>query len=444
VRRALRDNAACTIIAAIACAALAWLGLYGYAWNDYDNEARLAVDALVSGHFAEFVRLAPAYGGSLLERAPFAFAPRLWGGGELATYRMLALPCLLAAGALGVWLCAQMRAEDRPRLARGLALGLCVANPVILPALELGHPEELLGGCLVVAAVLLAGRSRQRSGALLAGTALGLAFANKQWALLAAGPVLLATPPGLRLRLAAVAVAVAGAVLAPLFLTSTSFVASTRAVASSQSPIFQPWQAWWFLGHHGALVHGLFGTPKPGYRVAVEWAGAVARPLIMLCGIAITAVLWRRDRRLSSTDALLVLALLLLVRCVLDTWDNVYYTLPFIVALLVWEVRARPARAPFLATLATVLVWASFKWLPGRVSPDAQAALFLSWSVPLVGWLAAQLRAGGQRAAPRLGRWRAALAHTTVISLGRLVRTSLASSPTATRSSMRTPTSPGR
>src|SRR5205085_4236167 len=141
-----------------------------------------------------------AYAGSLVERAPFALLPGLWHGGDLAIYRMLALPCLLASAVLGVWLLARMRAEGRSRLARGVVLGLCVANPIMLRALELGHPEELLGACLVVASVLLAGSAGARPRPLLAGAALGLAVANKDWALLAAGPVLLALPPGLRLR----------------------------------------------------------------------------------------------------------------------------------------------------------------------------------------------------------------------------------------------------
>jgi hypothetical protein len=411
-------------MAAAGCSALAWLGLYGFAWNDYDNEARPAVDALVHGHLSEFLRLAPAYGGSLVERAPFALLPGLWRGGDLAVYRMLALPCLLAAAVLGVWLVAGMRAEGRSRLARGVALGLCVANPIMLPALKLGHPEEMLGACLVVAAVLLASGAGARPRPLLAGAALGLAVANKEWALLAVGPVLLALPPGLRLRCLAMASAAAAAVLAPLLLGSGGFVASTRAVASPQaSPIFQPWQAWWFLGHHGALVHGLFGAPKPGYRDAPHWIGMVARPLIMLCGAAIAGALWLRRRRLDEPEALLALTLLLLLRSLLDTWDAVYYTVPFIVALLFWEARSRSERPPVLTLLATVLVWASFEWLPHRVSADAQAAFFLCWTIPLAAWLGARLGAGGARGSARPARARADH-EATVRSLGRLVRTS--------------------
>jgi len=169
MRRAIRENATCALLALCGCATLAWLGLYGFAWNDYEVEAGPALQALAAGHLSAFLHLAPAYGGSLLERAPFALLPGLWGGGALAVYRMVALPCLLASAVLGVWLVARMRSEGRSRLARAVALGVCVANPITLRALEVGHPEELLGGSLCVIAVLLAGRGR----ALAAGVVLG-------------------------------------------------------------------------------------------------------------------------------------------------------------------------------------------------------------------------------------------------------------------------------
>ena len=75
----------------------------------------------------------------------------------------------------------------------------------------------------------LSGRDRS----LLAGVLLGLAIANKEWALLAVGPVLLALAPARRMRCLAAAGATAAAVLAPLILaTSGGFVASTRAAAA--------------------------------------------------------------------------------------------------------------------------------------------------------------------------------------------------------------------
>jgi hypothetical protein len=392
--RVARENALCALSALAGCTALAWLGLTGFAWSDYETEAKPAFDALLHGHLTQFLHLAPIYGGSLIERAPFAALPRLWDGGALAVYRMAALPCLLAAALLGVWLVARMRSEGRPLPARLLALIVCIANPITLQALEVGHPEELLGACLCVAAVLCAIAERP----LWAGLALGLAVANKDWALLAVGPVLLALPSRRRLPCAASAIAVAAAVLLPLLLVrSGGFIAATRASASPAAAIFQPWQIWWFFGHHGPVVHGLFGQVKPGYRTGPAWSAAIAHPLILAVGFALPAALWLRVRRLPGgradpRSALLAFALLMLLRCVLDTWDTEYYLLPFVFALLAWEVRGPIARVPLLAIASTALAWLSFKWLPERgVSPDLQAALFLAWSMPLALFLAQRL-----------------------------------------------------
>jgi Glycosyltransferase family 87 len=450
MRRALRENATCALMAALGCLACGWLALISPVWNDYETEAQPAFEALASGHLLGFLKLAPVYGGSLIERAPFALLPGLWGGGSLAVYRMVALPCLLVAALLGIWIVSWMRREGRSRLARALALGICVVNPIALLALEIGHPEELLGGCLCVAAGLLAcapevGTRR----ALLAGLALGLAIANKQWAVLALGPVLLALPAARRGAFLGATIATAAAILAPLALGSGGhFAAGTGVIATPGSTIFQPWQVWWFFGHHGALVHGLFGNAKPGFRTAPAWAGQLSHPAILGVGAAVALLLWTRSRgrRLNADQALAALAMVLLARCVLDTWDTAYYTLPFLLALLAFEVRTR-AQPPLLALECTVLVWVSSKWLPLHASPDLQSAIFLGWSLPLSAWLLARVLA---RAAParvpteERGARRAGDQETTVSSLGRRVRTSGPPERTTTRSSIRTPSASGR
>lgn len=427
-RGALRENALCALAATGATAAVAWLGLYGFAWTDYEVEARAPLHALLQGHTTEFLRLAPVYGGSLVLRAPFALLAAVWGGGDLAVYRLLALPCLLAGAALGVWLVSEMRRRGRSPLARGVALALCVANPLTLSAIEVGHPEELLGGALCVAAVLFAARGQ----ALWAGVLLGAAIANKEWALLALAPVLLALPSRRALCLLSAA-AVAGAVLAPLALVHAgNFVAETRATASTSSAIFQPWQVWWFLGHHGAVVHGTFGRIKPGYRTAPGWIGGVSHPLILVVALPLAGLLWWRTRRpaarvrvyartrrtaiasgraiASERQALLLLALLLLARCILDTWDTAYYAIPFLLALTTWEALG-PRGLPVLALAATALAWIDFEWLRVHAGADAQAALFLAWAPPLAVGLALALyktEVFGARSAP--GRLCATLA----------------------------------
>lgn len=464
MRRFVRENALCAFLAAAGSTVMAWLGLYGFGWNDYEVEAKPALDALTHGHLLAFLRLAPAYGGSLVERAPFALLPGLWGGGALAVYRMVAVPCLVAVAVLAVWLCARMRRTGSSRLARAVVLGVCVANPLTLEALEVGHPEELLGACLCVAAVLLAGRGRP----VWAGILLGLAIANKEWALIAVGPVLLALPPQTELGheqaprrgrrpivLCAVsAAAMTAVVLAPLALVpGGTFVASSGATAAPQSAIFQPWQVWWFFGWHGALVHGLFGTPKVGYRTGPAWAGTISHPLIVVVGLGLAGALWlqrRRSRRSTGSpigrrpvverDALLLLALLLLLRCVLDTWNTGYYMLPFLLALLAWETLSPGRRPPILALTVVVLPWLGMQQLSAHgMSPDGQAALYLAWTLPLAFALGMALYAPRRLSALAHGRWRAmapapepvraagvvggGAQETTVSLLGRLVKT---------------------
>ncbi len=73
---------------------------------------------------------------------------------------------------------------------------------------------------------------------------------------------------------------------------------------------------------------------------------------------------------------MLLLALLLALRCALDTWDTVYYPLPFIFALLAWETLQRK-RPPVLSLAASVVVWLVFVVAPEHLSADAQAAMFL-------------------------------------------------------------------
>lgn len=430
--RVLRENALCALLAAASCAAMAWLGLVSYTWNDYETEARSSFEALAHGHVLSFLRFAPAYGGSLIERAPFALLPGLWGGGSLAVYRMVALPCLLAIAAFAVWLCAQMRAEGRPTLARALTVGMCVVNPLALSALEVGHPEELLGACLCVGAVVLASRGRP----VWAGVLLGLAIANKEWAVIAAGPVLLALPRQERLNIGPVSLArtvvrclassctVSAAILAPLLLASSGgFLASARGTAVPLGKLFQPWQVWWFLGSHAAPVHASFGKTLPGYRTGPAWAEAISHPLIVAVGLALAVAVWLQHRRdgseVGERSAMLLLALVLLLRCMLDTWNTGYYMFPFAIALLTWEVRGtRPL--PILVLASTVPPWFVLEELSGRglVSPDLQAALFMIWTVPLAAWLGVRLFARTRRVPHQTSSMRARAHEPAVHVLG--------------------------
>ncbi len=385
-------------LTAVALCALGWLGLYGFAWNDYDDEARLAVDALLRGDLTAFAAASPAYGGSLLMRAPFALIASLLGGGDLAVYRALALPCLAAVGVIAIVVSGRMRSAGRPAIAWVTAIVLIAANPIELRALEIGHPEELLVGALCVGAALAAVARRPTLAAVL----VGLAVAGKPWAVLAV-PAVVALADGRRVRAVLVTGAVAAAVMAPIAaLNHDRFVESNQALTQT-SQIFQPWQAWWFTGRHGPEVRGIDGQVKPGYRAAPAWIARVTRPVVVLAAVTLSFLWWRRSG--DRMDALLLLALIFLLRCLLDPWNNVYYAVPFLLCLGTWEglVRREP---PVLALAATVLTWVTFQELPGVASADLQSLAYLVWSVPLAACLALRAFAPGaiERASSRKRR----------------------------------------
>jgi alpha-1,6-mannosyltransferase len=376
MRSWLRVNAPACIGAGVGIATVSWLALSSWAWTDYDAEARPAFDALVNGHVSKFFLLAPAYGGSMLLRAPFVLVPKLWGGGELSMFRAAAAPCLAASAILGIWLVARMRALGRTTIARAVALFLCVANPLTLAALQYGHPEELLGAVLCIAAVLVAMRGRP----LWAGVLLGLAIANKEWAIVAVGPVLVALPGG-RIKAMITTGGVAAAVLAPFVLFGSSAGSAVSVAGSHTGQLFNPWQFWWFLGSHAHPVRDVAGHVKAGYRVPPGWVSEFARQLIV--GITAAVVLlyaWARRgrRRVAPNDALLLLALVLLLRCALDPWDFTYYSIPFLITLVVWEALTFD-RPPVLALTASFLAWFTLQEAPvERISPDLQALIFLA------------------------------------------------------------------
>jgi hypothetical protein len=390
MRMRLREHTPAALGAALGILTVGWLGLTDWSWNDYDNEARPAFDALVHGHIVGFAQSVPSYGGSLVLRAPFVLLTKLWHGGELSIFRASAFPCLVASGILAVWLAGRLRAAGGPTLARALAVLLCAGNPITVLALESGHPEALLGSVLCVAAVV----SAMRNWPIRAGLLLGLALANQEWAVLAIGPVLLALPEGRRRALITMA-SVAGAVLVPLALAG-HFTGQLQGAAQTNNVIFSPWQVWWFLGPH--LHHVLVNTPW-ATRLEPHWLGLFAHPMIAVIGVPLTLIcVWRRRSGAPRPDheALRLLILLFLLRCALDPWDNWYYPLPFLIALLVWE-SIRAPRPPMLSLLATVAVWALTRWaVPAHgFSADGQSVLFLVMTVPGLVAIAAGLYAPG-------------------------------------------------
>jgi hypothetical protein len=376
---------------------LAWLGLAGFAWSDYDSEAAGAMRALAGGDVNGFLQQIPAYGGSLVLRAPLAGATAALGGGELAIYRVLAIPCLLAGVVLAAALARRMAARGASRQACLAVVALCAVNPVILPALQIGHPEELLCAALAIGAVLVAAEDRW----LLAAVLLGLAIATKAWAVLAIGPVLLALGTR-RTATLAVAGAVTLVVLAPMALAGSA----DTIVHGSRSTglLFNPWQIWWLLGDVAGV--GLDGAPRPGVRLAPAWLSPLTHPLIAALVVPLSLLAWRARRHGHgghTEQALGLLALLFLLRCILDPWNSVYYELPFLLALLAWEALYRGRRPPLLTLGATLATWLTFRTLDPLLGPDLLCVTYLTWALPLAAWLAHQTLLTGLRMPVRTG-----------------------------------------
>lgn len=349
--------------------------------GDYDFDAGPAMDALVHGRISDFFAAQPLMGLlSLLIRLPFEAAATAADFGQLAVYRVGAYPCLLAAGAIGLALDRALAARNRPTVERAAVLALCVANPMTFHALRFGHPEELLGGALCVAAVWLAARDRP----VAAGLALGAAMATKQWALLAVLPALLAAPSG-RVRLLLTAGALAAALWLPMAVGNAQALVDRNAEADATHWV-HPTTVWWLLASaEGRAVSDGVETVV----VTRKLNGTIAhlpRPAILLAGALLALLAWRRRGRLTASDALGLLALVLLARCVLEPANVGYYHVPFLLALVGWEALRRDG-LPVVSLLSALALYLSYKQFPSR-EPELTNALYLAWTVPLAAWLA--------------------------------------------------------
>jgi len=368
-------------------------------------ELRPSVDLLLAGHVGAFLAAAPLYGPSVLVRAPFLFAADALGASWVQVFLAGALACMLAPCALALVLDGRLRALARPRATRAAVLLVCLLGPWLLRATPMGHPEETLAGALCAIAVLIALGSR--SG--WAGLVLGAAIACKPWALLAVGPVLLAAPER-RGRLLLVAGATAFAGLAPFYLGSGAAHARGSLNGLRITPsYFHPEQLFWPLRAKVLAP----GSAIPGYR-GPEILAHVAHPLIVALALPLSGLFaWRlRRAAVQRRDALALLALLLLLRCVLDPWDSIYYLVPAVLALVAWEALVREG-LPSGAIALVALGHLTFVTLEPRITPDALAACYLAWALPATALLARAAFAGVRAADPRPQAMSSAIAART-------------------------------
>jgi len=413
-------------LGALACGALlaCLAGLHkGFLWSDFSWEALPAFTALAAAHLGRFLALAPLYAGSFALRAPaVALGVAIAGRSPTAIYYAGCAFCVAFAAAVAA-LC-YLRSPAAGNRFAPVGLFLMAGGPLTPLALEAGHPEELLGAALLLAAVLCALRGRP----LATGALLGLAIGSKEWAVVAVGP-LLATVASRR-GLAAAAKTFGGAVggalllLAPFLAASSRLVGSAAAVGTNAGRLLQPWSLWWFFGHPG---------PR-GRQYAPHPLSLISHPLVVLLPLGASAYIYlrarRRGRPLADGQAFALLAFALLARGALDTWGLYYYYLPLTYLACAWELWVRPRSLPLYSLLASALALLICSYLPLHSTYSATAAAFA---------LAACLACGLL--------WRLALGgrySSSVSWAGSEVRIRLPSSPTTTSSSILTPSSPGR
>ncbi len=388
---------------------VAWLGGHPASLGDYGSEFAPAMNALLDGHLHAFAHLLPedGAGGSVLLRAPGALAGKLLVGSQLAMFRFGALACELGAGALGLVLARDMRERGLPLVSRIATVGLCVLAGAILDAIFFAHPEEMLGATLCVAAVLLSGANRPT----LAGVALGCALINKPWGVFAIAPVILASQSGLR-RTGVGTVAVLAPWMALAYGLDPARVLHAVSTASSLAIVAHPVAVWWPLDHavRQPGITPYYAPPRflidHAREIAVLLAIPLSVPLALsrLAGLRPAASVNRRlshVRRIAVGDragtdaALALLALLFLLRCMLDPSNHVYYQLPFVFALLAWD--SRVSRGPVRTMLATGLLWLVFHTISGIGSLSVQYAAYMLVTVPFAILLSAPATAGALR-----------------------------------------------
>ncbi len=343
------------------------------------------IDALASGHIGRFFATQPVMGSvSLLLRTPVVAAVRPLGGGELLRYRLGSLVCLLAAAALAWALVALLRPRGRQWLLAATLLGLLFAGPLTERTLAWGHPEELLGALLCAVGVVLAMRGR----VVAAGIALGLAIATKQWALLAVLPAVIACP-GRRRQLLGVTGGVALLFILPMFLGDPSrFVTENLQVGAGLNAAHgsgvTPANIWFAYARVGGEVMGPSGTSS-AYSIPASLA-AVTHPLVFALGFGLPLLFWRRCTSRPHDELLLLLALVFLLRNVLDPLTYSYHLLPFFVAILSYET-LRGRGVPIISLYSAATVWA----LGAVHDPTTLNRLYLAWTLPIAAYLAIRL-----------------------------------------------------
>jgi hypothetical protein len=353
-----------------------------------------AIDALADGRIGDFFATQPPMGSlTLVLRAPVVAAAQALGAGELLKYQLGSLACLLFAAAL-IWLLVRLMRPGTRRewLLVAAFVVIVLAGPLTAKALFWGHPEEPVGALLCVAAVVLAGRGR----GLAAGLALGLALATKQWAILAIIPAL-HVAQGQRKRLLIAAAATALVFRLPMLAGDPGrFIGQNLGAGTGgQHGAYvgvTPTNVWFAYGlNDGESLSGGGNTYVIDSSIA-----ALSHPLVLLFGIGLPLLLWRLKRQASAQDALLVLALVFLLRCLLDPLSASYHHVPFFVTIAAYEALRRRG-LPIISACSALTLWVLARWIAPSGDAVTMNRVYLAWALPVALYMVVKTFRSGAR-----------------------------------------------
>jgi len=313
---------------------------------------------------------------SLLLRAPAVGVATLLKDDVGVQYRVGTLVCFLVAAAVLMPGIVLMLRRGQRVLIVLIVVAAIFAGPATFAALRWGHPEELLGAALAIAAVLAASHRRM----VIAGVLLGLAVATEQWGLFAVLPVLMLAR-GQRRLVASVAVAVAGVFIVPMLVGNpTHFFEQNLNTANAQLGE-TPTNIWWPLHHWG-----FDPTAKERLEVIPDALRAISHPLAVIIVIGVSAFYWRRGAGRHPYDALQLLALCFLVRCLFDPLTMSYHHVPFVMTMAMYE-GLRRSQIPVVTLISTAMLLVVGNLIAPLGKPDLMYGVYVLWGLSTMAYL---------------------------------------------------------
>ena len=164
-----------------------------------------------------------------------------------------------------------------------------------------------------------------------------------------------------------------------------AFSAASRSLGDTH--LVNAISGWWPVSSRPADIPA--GAPLVGVLPgSLEKSSALA--IGFVASLAIAVALWRvAAARGARTDPLALLALLALLRCLIDPGPVEYYYAPLVIVLAIWET-AVLERLPIVAVCTLAAVTLTFR-AAGHLGAAELNALSLGWAAILGGYLASRI-----------------------------------------------------